>query len=339
MLPVCCFGELLLRLSPELGGAWISQQRLPLYVGGAELNVATALACWDIPVGYCTVLPANYLSQEIVDHLSALKIDTRPIQFGGERIGLYYLPQGGDLKAAGVVYDRAGSAFAGLTTGTIDWDRVLEGYGWFHFSAISPALNASVAAVCREALEAATRRGLTVSVDLNYRAKLWQWGKEPSGVMPDLVQYCDVVMGNVWAAEKMLGIPLAAALAEDRSDTVLLEQSMATARAILQQFPRCRQVANTFRFDQDEGVRYFATLFDGKTQSVSTTHHTSAVTDRVGSGDTFMAGLIWGNCRQLPAREIIEFASAAAFDKLFIRGDATTSSVPDIQKRYVTYAT
>jgi 2-dehydro-3-deoxygluconokinase len=333
MKRVFCFGELLLRLSPELGGEWIEKASMPVYIGGAELNVATALARWNIPVSYGTALPDHALSKEICSSLEAKNIDTSKVHFSGSRIGCYYLPQGTDLKNAGVIYDRAHSSFYDLKTGQLNWEKILDNVSWFHFSAISPALNADLAAVCKEGLEVAARKGLTISVDLNYRAKLWQYGQQPSAVMPDLVQYCDVVMGNLWAGEKMLNIPVPENLEHQRE--AYLQQSAKSSAEIMRQFPKCKQVANTFRFDEQQGVRYYATLYTGDQLWVSQEHHTDYIVDKVGSGDTFMAGLIYGDYHHLLPQETIDFAAAAAFNKLFIKGDATTASVEDIKKGYL----
>lgn len=336
MSRVLCFGELLMRLSPELGGRWIEQRSLPVFIGGAELNAATALALWNVPVSYCTALPGNYLATEIVDSVRSRGIDTSRIRYSGNRIGAYYLPQGADLKAAGVIYDRAYSSFWELKPGELDWDEILEGVSWFHFSAINPALNAGAAEVCREGAEAAARKGITVSVDLNYRARLWQYGKQPSEVMPALVEHCHLVMGNIWAAEKMLGIPVNKDLRDDKDS--YLEQAERTSEAILKQFPNCRQAANTFRFDAGEGVNYYAALYTEGKLFVSTEHRTDHIVDKVGSGDTFMAGLVYGNVNGMPPQQVIEFSAAAAFSKLFIKGDATTKTAEEIKNLYSQHA-
>lgn len=336
MSRVLCFGELLMRLSPELGGKWIDQRSIPVFIGGAELNAATALALWNVPVSYCTALPGNYLSAEIVASVQDRGIDTSRIIYSGHRIGSYYLPQGADLKAAGVIYDRAYSSFSELKPGTLDWNELLKDVSWFHFSAINPALNADAAEVCREGAEAAAKKGITVSVDLNYRAKLWQYGKQPLEVMPSLVEHCHLVMGNVWAAEKMLGIPVSKDLPDNKE--AYLEQAERTSEEILRQFPNCRQAANTFRFDAGAGVNYYATLYTEEDLFISAEHKTDYITDKVGSGDTFMAGLIYGNVNGLPAQEIIEFAAAAAFSKLFIKGDATTEAAEAIKNLYTRHA-
>src|SRR6185436_16686568 len=141
-----------------------------------------ALAKWKIPVKYCSALPDNYLSKEILEYLADSNMDISAIHISGNRIGLYYLPQGADMKNAGVIYDRAYSSFSELKPGMINWDEALNGVSWFHMSAISPALNENVVAVCKEGAAAASAKGITVSIDLNYRAKLWQYGKKPADV-------------------------------------------------------------------------------------------------------------------------------------------------------------
>jgi 2-dehydro-3-deoxygluconokinase len=328
MSRVVCFGELLLRMSPEMNGAWIKNQSMPVFIGGAELNAATALSHWNKTVDYCTILPPNALSADIIAHIQSHGIGTGKILSGGNRIGSYFLPQGADLKNAGVIYDRAFSSFWDLKPGLINWDNVFEDASWFHFSAITPALNADLAAVCKEALEAASLKGITISVDLNYRAKLWQYGKQPSEVMPELVQYCDVIMGNLWAAEKMLGIKVDPALEDNKS--AYLAEAEKNSKLILQQFNKCSCVANTFRFEKGEGVKYYATLMKDESFFVSPEMETDHIVDKVGSGDTFMAGLIYGHLQESANQELIDFAASAAFNKLFIKGDASTAPVEDI---------
>lgn len=326
-----CFGELLLRMSPALNRQWIHNASIPVYLGGAELNVATALAKWGIPVQYCTALPGNYLSQEICDELSSKQIDTSSVIFSGSRIGMYILAQGTDLKHGGVIYDRAYSSFSELQPGTIDWDEVLKDVSWFHFSAISPALNENVAAVCLEAVQAASAKNITVSVDLNYRAKLWQYGKQPVEVMPALVEYCDVVMGNIWSANSLLGIYVDEAIHDKKSKGAYLDHATTSAKSIMQKFPKCKAVANTFRFDNNDGLQYYATLNDAENQYVSKEYFTNTVIDKVGSGDCFMGGLIYGLSKERPLNDVVDFAAAAAFGKLQEFGDATSQTVEQIE--------
>ncbi|OKL41869.1 sugar kinase [Pontibacter flavimaris] len=335
---VLSFGELLLRLCPDEAGEWLADNHLPFYVGGAEANVATALALWGVPSAYLTALPDNFLSSQLVAYLQSRKVVTDTILLQGERVGLYYLPKGKDLKNTGVIYDRAGSSFAGLRPGIIDWDKALEGVSWLHLSAICPALNQAVADVCREALQAAKERNVFVSLDLNYRAKLWKYGQEPVEVMPELARYCDLIMGNIWAANKMLGIPLDDTLVEGGEKESLLQQSRLTSEAILERFPRCRTVANTFRFDYEEGIRYYTTLYTQNELEVSPEYRSRQILDKVGSGDCFMAGLIYGFYNRLSPSDTLAFATAAAFKKLFIPSDTTTSTVAEIQQTMSAYA-
>lgn len=329
---VFCFGELLLRMSPSLGGQWIREHQMPVYIGGAELNVATALSKWNVPSRYCTALPENYLTEEIIADIEKKGIDTSPVYYSGQRIGSYYLPQGVDMKNAGVIYDRTGSSFAELTPGCINWEEVLNDCTWFHFSAISPSLNNNVAAVCREALYFASQKGITISVDLNYRSRLWKYGKKPTQVMPELVNYCNVIMGNIWAANSLLGFSIDDNIHDQPSREKYLAHATETANEMLRQFPACQTVASTFRFDREEGINYYAALNNNKGQFISPEFSTSSVVDKVGSGDCFMAGLIYGLYNEHPSQEVIDFASAAAFGKLQEKGDATEQSVQAVKK-------
>lgn len=324
----------MLRICPDAEGAWLEQNNLPFYVGGAEANVATALALWGIPSAYTTALPENLLSRQLVSYLQQKGIDTSRIIYGGERLGLYFLPRGKDLKNAGVIYDRDHSSFSGLLPGTVDWDKLLDGIDWLHFSAISPALNKGVAAVCEELLQAASARKITISVDLNYRAKLWQYGASPLEIMPGLVNHCDLVMGNLWAVEKMLGIPVDVTIVHEKSNKEdYLRHARFSGERIMEQFPKVKAVAKTFRFDHGQtGIQYYTSLFTEKKLTVSTEYFSDKILDKVGSGDCFMAGLIYGLHRKRPEQETLEFATAAAFQKLFIASDATDQKVEDIEK-------
>lgn len=336
---VLSFGEVLLRMSPLEKGGWIRQQQIPTFIGGAEANVATALACWGLPSGYVTAIPANYLGDDVVDYLTSRGLDTAFIHRSGNRIGIYYLQQGADLKHAGVVYDRFYSSFYDLRPGMIDWDAALEGVSWFNFSAISPALNAQLPAVCEEALKAATAKGITVSLDLNYRAKLWQYGQRPDEVMPKLAQYCDVIMGNIWAANTLLGIPVDQEVETLHDTAAYLAHSQKTAGAIIARYPRCKAVANTFRFGHGaQGLEYYTTLYTNGRQHVSPHFITDSVLDKIGSGDCFMAGLIYGLYSGHAPQQTIDFAAAAAFGKINELGDATAQTREQVQATLQHYA-
>jgi 2-dehydro-3-deoxygluconokinase len=327
MKKVFCFGELLLRMSPELNRQWIHDAGIPTFLGGAELNVATAIAKWNIPVKYATALPDTYFSKEIMDELESKNIETSSIHLSGNRIGIYYMPQGADLKSAGVIYDRNYSSFSELKPGMLNWDALLKDCGWFHFTAISPALSADIAAVCKEGLEAATAKGLIISVDLNYRAKLWKYGKNPVEVMPELVQYCHVVMGNIWAAETLLGIRSDIDDSIEMTNEKLVEKAGSSMKQIHLTYPKVTTMAYTFRMEQE----YYAVIQHGPEKAISNEYKIASVIDKSGSGDCFMGGLIYGLYHQHLPQQIIEFAAAAAVGKMQEKGDATNQTKADIQ--------
>lgn len=332
MSKVLSYGEILLRICPDADGGWLKDNTLPFYVGGAECNVATALAIWGTPSAYFTAVPDNLMTRQLANYLTDLGVDTSRIRYEGERLGVYYLPKGKDLKNAGVIYDRAHSSFAGLQPNSINWDQTLKDIGWLHFSAISPALNRNAAIVCKEMLEAASKKNITISVDLNYRAKLWQYGAAPTDIMPGLVEHCDVVMGNLWAAEKMLAIPVDTKLTTgNKAD--YLEHARISSEQIIKTFPKVKHVAKTFRFDHGEkGIRYYTSLYTNKNLYHSVEYKSEQILDKVGSGDCFMAGLIHGLTKGTSEQDTLEFATAAAYQKLFIPSDATDQHAGDILK-------
>ena len=331
MKKVLCFGELLLRLSPVLQKKWLHESSMPVYIGGAELNVANALAKWELPVMYSTALPDNYLSKEILSFLDEKGIDTSPVAFSGERIGAYYLPGGADLKHESVIYDRAASAFAGLQPGMIDWDTVFEEVDWFHFSAIVPAISSNLVAVCMEALRFAEKKQITVSVDLNYRKKLWQYGEQPKDVMSQLTNYCDIVMSNIWSSNILLGTGLDENIHDKKSKDAYADHAYITSEEIIRRFPKCRAVANTFRFDEGDGIRYYAALYENHSQYLSREFASKKIADKAGSGDCFMAGLIFGMKNNWNEKAIIDYAAAAAFGKLHEKGDFTNNSFESVK--------
>ena len=330
---ILCFGELLLRISPAaIEDEFSEKQPMLLYMGGAEANVATALAGWNLPVKYCTVLPDNFMSKHVIDYLEYKGIYTSSILFAGKRIGIYFLERGADLKG-NMVYDREHSSFSELKTGVIDWDKIFRDVSWFNFTAINPALNQNLADVCLEALEAATRKGITVSLDLNYRSRLWKYGKKPTDVMPQLAQYCDVIMGNIWSANALLGIPVDENIHDKKSKKAYIDHSEKTAKAIMEQFPRCKVVANTFRFDGNaNNIHYYTGLFTEGQHYTSPEFSCEGVVDRSGSGDCFMAGLIYGLYNQNPPQEVLDYATAAAFGKLQEMGDSTDQDIFKVKK-------
>ncbi|RZK48888.1 MAG: sugar kinase [Pedobacter sp.] len=323
MKKVLCFGELLLRICPDVQGNWIQNHQMSCYVGGAELNVATALALWKKPVAYVSALPDNFLATQIINHLESLEIDCSNIVRNGSRIGTYYLPQGTDLKNTEVIYDRVYSSFAELNIDSLDWESLFKDIQIFHFSAICPALNDTIAVICKQAIKYAQSAGIFISLDFNYRAKLWQYGKSPSAVMPDLTQGVNLIMGNIWSTSRMLGYAIPAEVSDQvsKEEANLLAQKL--NNQIFEDFPACKFIANTFRFDVGRGLRYFASYATPEQQVLSKSYYADSILDKVGSGDCFMAGLLYGLLEEYSLQDTVDYAAAAAFSKLFISRDAT----------------
>lgn len=332
MKKVLCFGEFLLRISPAADNQTAEKHPMQLYMGGAEANVATALAGWKVPTKYCTVLPDNFMSSHVIDYLEYKGIYTSSIIYAGNRIGIYYLEKGADLKGK-MVYDRDHSSFSQVKPGMIDWEKVFRDVDWFNLSAISPALNQNVADVCLEAVEVASKMGITISLDLNHRARLWKYGKDPMEIIPQIAQHCDLLMGNIWSANSLLGIPVDEHIHSHKSREAYLNHAKETSIAIIEKFPKCKTVANTFRFDSNqEDITYYTSLYTDNAQYNSEVFTCKGVVDRSGSGDCYMAGLIYGKYNNHSPQDIVDFATSAAFGKLQELGDSTEQNEFRVKK-------
>lgn len=323
MQKILSFGEILIR-QQTLGSRFFdgTTNLLEIFPGGAEANVAASLALMGNAVSYLTALPDNALSQDIIQVLQQLQVDTSPIRFSGDRIGSYLLLSADGLSKGEVIYDRKYSSFSQLRIQDLDVEKIFEGITWLHWSALTPALNANMAQLMEQLLQAAQARNICISVDLNYRSKLWQYGQEPLAVMPQLVAYCDVIMGNIWAANKMLGIAVDPTLNRQTTKETYLKAARSSAEELFQKFKQCKHLAYTFRFmDNPQHNLFYGTYHSPEQNMHSETFETHSLVDRIGSGDAFMAGFIHALIKKLPAQEIIDTATAAGYHKLFVKGD------------------
>ena len=320
---VLCFGELLLRLQSTSDSFFTDgQNNLKIYPGGSEANVAVTLGKLNIPTSYFSAAPLNALTKEITELLESLNVDTSKIINQGDRIGSYYLLSANGLTNGEVIYDRKYSSFSDLKPENINWDKLYDGIDWFHFTAITPALSEDLVILTEIALAEATKRNITISVDLNYRSKLWQYGKDPIAVMPNLIQYADVVMGNIWASNKMLGTSIIESFDRITAKEDYVSFANQVAQETFEKFPKVKHIANTFRFmDNPQHNLFYGTYHNLNTNVYSKTRETDTVIDRIGSGDAFMAGLIYALLNDLTPQEIIETATSAGFEKLFVEGD------------------
>ena len=324
---VVTFGEIMLRLSPP-GYQRLSQARsLEMTFGGGEANVAVSLSNFGAPARFVTRLPDNDLGKACTGELKRWGVDTSAIGYGGDRIGIYFCEKGASQRPSKVTYDRAGSAIAEARPEDFDWDVVLEGAEWFHFTGITPALGDSVAAAVLEACRKAKQRGITVSCDLNYRKKLWSKEKARS-VMTGLMEYVDVLIANEEDAADVFGIRA--------------QQSDVTQGRISEEGYRqvARQLSETFSFDKiaitlRESVsasqnNWSALLYDGK-EFYASKKYSIQIVDRVGGGDSFGAGLIYGLTNRYPYQEALDFAVAASCLKHTVEGDFNLVNVSEVK--------
>ena len=324
---ILSFGEALLRFAPLLGGKWIEQSSIQTYIGGAVLNVAFALAKWNTKVRYLTALPDNYFAAEIIGYIGKHNIDTSCIIKSSGRIGSYYLPVGDDFKDKGVIYDRNDSAFSKLHIEQVDFDVIFKDITWFHLSAICPALNQNIANLSAALLKEAKHRKITTSIDFNYRSKLWQYGVKPIEVMQEITQYCDVLMGNIWAIESMLEIKVDQK-SIDGNDYINATQSC--IKTLKENYPNLDTIAFTYRFDKVTEPYYFATLYQNDELVLSDRFQIKAIVDKVGSGDCFMAALIYGKINNWTSIETVNLCVKAAINKLGELGDHTNTELSEI---------
>ena len=333
---VVTFGEVMLRLTAPGFSRFSQARELVATYGGSEANVGISLAHFGLPVDFVTRLPDNAIGHACLAALRENGLGTGHILWGGKRLGLYYLERGSAFRNSNVVYDREGSAFAGLRCGMIDWDRVFDGAGWFHWSGIAAALTQEGAEVCREALEAADRKGLVISCDLNYRKKLWNYGRTAAEVMRPLVEYSDVLFGAEPEYQEILGIqPVGfhAETAEDSSFADSLPAFEAFGRNVREQLPRCGKVFLELRNSLTSNHNLLAAVLysDGSLKHTRIDDIPREV-DRVGVGDAFVAGMIYGLVRY-PAddRKALEFALAASALKNTVYGDCNLVTVDEVE--------
>ena len=332
MEKVITFGEIMLRLATPGFERFGQSGNLSSTFGGGEANVAVSLANYGIDVKFITRLPKNEIADACIHELRGFGVDTTGIIRGGDRMGIYFLESGAVSRASKVIYDRSGSSIAEIKSGMIDWEKVFQGATWFHWTGITPAISQGAADVCLEAIKAANRLGITVSTDLNFRKNLWKYGKQAHEVMPLLVEGCDVVLGNEEDAEMALhihpdGVNVTAGHVE-------ADAYLSVSQKIRARFPRCKKVITTLRGSVSANHNSWSgVLYDGKMLYKAATYQITHIVDRVGGGDSFMGGLIYG---LLTYREdlqsALDFAVAASCLKHTIYGDYNRVTVSEVEK-------
>ena len=330
---VITFGEIMLRLSTP-GYLRFSQARqFDATFGGGEANVAVSLANYGIDAAFITRLPDNDIARACIKDLRSYGVDTSGIVFGGDRVGIYFLETGAVARPSKVVYDRAGSAIATIQPGMIDWKKVFEGADWFHWTGITPALSQGAADVCLEAIKAANALGVKVSCDLNYRKNLWKYGKTAGEVMPSLVEGCDVILGNEEDADKVFGIKPEGFDVTATGGAIDQGRFRSVGEQLMKRFPRAKKVIITLRGSINANHNTWGgVLWDGAKLYESPRYDITHIVDRVGGGDSFMGGLIYG-LLSFPGddRKALNFAVAASCLKHTIFGDYNQVTVAEVE--------
>lgn len=321
----------MLRLSPPGFQRFTQARSFDVIYGGGESNVAASLANYGLPAEFVTRLPANDMGDACRNYLRQYGIGVDHIVRGGDRLGIYYLEMGAAQRGSKVIYDRANSSFATLAPGMIDWDAAFDEADWFHWTGITPAVSAGAADTLAEAIQVARAKGLTVSCDLNYRKNLWKWGKKAGEVMPGLVEDCDVAIGNEEDAEKVFGIK--APQADVTAGKVEADAYASVCEQLKARFPRLRTIAITLRGSVSASHnRWGAILWHEGAVYTSPTFEIVPIVDRVGGGDSFMGGLIYGLKIYANPQDALNFAVAASCLKHSIFGDFNLVSVDEVQK-------
>lgn len=329
---VVTFGEIMLRLSPQGFLRFSQSSSFDIEFGGGESNVAVSLAKFGIDVDFVTRLPKNDIGECAMMELRKQGVGVSKIVYGGERLGIYFLETGAISRGSKVVYDRAHSSMATVQPGMIDWNEVLEGVTWFHWTGITPAISQTAADTCLEVLKVARSKGITISTDLNYRAKLWNYCNEEQRqkTMTELSSYCDIILCNQEDASVFFGIyPEESTLETTREADIL-----SVFDQLFTKFPNAKKIATTLRTSISASHNtWSAILSDGENTFKTATHDLNHIVDRVGGGDSFMAGLIYGLITYLNNdQKALDFAVAASCLKHSIKGDVNLVSVEEVTK-------
>lgn len=334
MKKVVTFGEIMLRLSPPGYQRFSQTNQFDVVYGGGESNVAVSLANYNVPVEFVTRLPENDLGSCALMEMRKRAVGTNHIIYGGDRLGVYFLETGAVNRGSKVIYDRANSAMSEIEPGMVDWKAVFQDAQWFHWTGITPAISQSAAAACLEAVEIASTMGLTVSTDLNYRAKLWKHEGDREKIMTELTSYCDIILGNEEDAEKHFGIQPEGLDVTTQGEAVKADAFLSVCEQMQAKFPRAQKIITTLRGSISASHNSWAgVLYDGTTLFKSMEYQITHIVDRVGGGDSFMGGLIYG-LLHFPEdnQKALDFAVAASCLKHTIKGDANLVTLTEIEK-------
>lgn len=329
-MKVLTFGEIMLRLCAPNHERLLQSNMMEATFGGGEANVAVSLANYGMDAQFCTILPNNTIGEECIKELRKFGVDTTKIKQVEGRMGIYFIEPGANQLPSKTIYDRADSAIAKAKVGDIDWDKVFEGVDWFHITGITPAISESAMELSLQAVKIAKQKGVTVSCDLNYRKNLWKYGKKASEVMRQMANYVDVAIANEEDVQKSLDITIDVNVESGQLDR---EKYKELGNKVLAAYPNMKMIAITLRESHSADYNgWAACLNDGKDFYVSKKYEIRDIIDRVGGGDSFAGGLIYGLNNYETKQDALEFAVAASCLKHSIIGDFNRVSKTDVEK-------
>jgi 2-dehydro-3-deoxygluconokinase len=326
------FGEIMLRLSPPAALRFGQARSFDIVYGGGESNVAVSLANFGLETEFVTRLPAHEIGEACLQFLRQYKVGTRYILRGGERLGIYFLETGAVMRGSQVIYDRTDSSFSTIKPGMLNWQDIFLEAGWFHWTGITPAISEGAAQVCLEAVQTAHKMDITVSCDMNYRAKLWKWGKKAGEVMTQLVENCDILIGNEEDAEKVFGIK--SPDADVTKGKVSGEQYAYVCNELQNKFPNLKTIAITLRGSLSASHNTWSgIIWQNSKLYQAPVYDITHIVDRVGGGDSFMGGLLYGLVTYHDdPQKALDFATAASALKHTIFGDFNLVTVSEVEK-------
>jgi 2-dehydro-3-deoxygluconokinase len=323
------FGEIMLRLKPPNWERFFQSPLLEATFGGGEANVAVGLARFGLKVAYVSVIPDNPIGDACIGELRRQGVDTSLIVRKGNKLGIYFLEAGANQRPSKIIYDRSHSAIAEAKLSDIDWNKIFDGVSWFHISGITPAISLSASELSLEAVKKAREKGITVSCDLNFRKNLWKYGKSAPEVMSELVKYADIVMGNEEDCQKSLGVKVDVDVESGRLQT---EKYRELTDRVLSLYPNIKKIAITLRESHSANNNgWSAVLNNRKDFIISKKYEIHNIIDRVGGGDTFASGLIYGINNLADDKESLEFAVAASCLVHSIPGDLPLLTVEEVK--------
>ncbi len=332
MNKIVTFGEIMVRLGAPDYLKIIQTDRFDVSYAGAEANVAVSLANYGMQTDYITCLPDNPIAERCIMDLRGHKVGVDHIQRSGKRMGILYLETGSNARPSKIYYDRENSSIATIQPGTIDWDDILKDATWFHWTGITPALSENAAKECRKAICTANKLGVIVSCDINYRSNLWHYGKTAAEVMPHLVAGSDIILGNEEDCEKVFGIKPMGFDVENTNGNVDQNAFLSVCEQMMQKFSRCKKMVVTLRGAINANHNTWGSvLYNGQQLIKSRNYDITNIVDRVGGGDSFMGGLIFGLLYYQDDKTALEFATAASCLKHTLKGDYNWVTVSDVE--------